>query len=80
MFGDVDPENCPRGPHRVPQGPNEDLAQCPECWGISYAMRPSSETFGHHMADCSLPIDHESYCVGGGQGHPDAPTIRGYLP
>ena len=56
------PSDCPNGPHRGPQGPNEDVAQCPVCWSLSWCKRPSGETFGHHRPDCSLPIDHESYC------------------
>lgn len=68
---------CPRGLHRGPEGPNEDLSQCHLCFGISYRMRPWGETFGLHADDCSLPIWHESYCKGGGSGHPPAPVIRG---
>lgn len=71
-------DNCPNGPHRYPQGPNEDLATCPLCWSISYEMRPVGETYGEHIADCSLDIHHESYCKPGGGGHPKAPVIRGY--
>ncbi|AMS02708.1 hypothetical protein BJD55_gp058 [Gordonia phage Yvonnetastic] len=69
--------NCPKGPHRGPQGPNEDVSVCDVCWMMSYSMRPEGETFGWHIADCSLPVDHESYCVGGGDGHPPARKIRG---
>ena len=68
---------CPYAPHRGPEGPNEDVYQCSVCWNGSYSKRPSNETFGYHLADCSLPIDHESYCVGGGAGHPAAEVIRG---
>lgn len=68
---------CRRGPHRGPEGPNEDLAQCGACLSPSWRMRPWGETFGLHDADCSLPIWHESYCVGGGNGHPAAPVVRG---
>jgi hypothetical protein len=65
------------GPHRGPEGPSEDIAQCWTCWSMSYAMRPERETWGHHLPDCSLPIRHESYCKPGGTGHPDAAVIRG---
>lgn len=75
MFG-----NCPIGPHRGPQGPNEDLAQCAGCGSVSYAMRPEGETYGLHAADCSLPNRHPGHCEGGGAGHLPAPTVRGYWP
>lgn len=71
------PHECPDQPHRGPQGPNEDLAQCIKCLRISWSKRPAGETFGLHSADCSLPADHESYCVGGGIGHEPAPIVRG---
>jgi hypothetical protein len=71
---------CPDGPHRPPQGPNEDLAQCPTCWGLSHEMRPDGETYGDHLPDCSLPRRHEGYCQPGGPGHPTAAKIRGYWP
>jgi hypothetical protein len=71
------PKECPNGPHRGPQGPNEDLSQCGLCLMPSYSMRPRGETFGNHLPDCSLPIDHESFCVGGGDGHPEAEVVRG---
>lgn len=70
------PQDCPDAPHRGPQGPCEDLAQCPRCWAPSFAMRPEGETFGTHAPDCSLPAVHESYCKPGGTGHP-AGVIRG---
>lgn len=77
-FGSVDPRECPkRDEHREPQGPNEDLAQCWWCGAITYTMRPWGETFGTHLDDCSLPIWHSGYCVGGGSGHPVAPKVRG---
>jgi hypothetical protein len=66
---------CP--PHRQPEGPNEDTAICPRCGQMTYEMRPPGETYGTHLYDCSLPIDHESYCVGGGSGHPPADVVRG---
>ena len=74
------PKLCPAGPHRGPEGPNEDIAQCGHCGLPTWAKRPAGETFGDHLPDCSLPIDHESYCHGGGSGHPRAAVIRGYSP
>lgn len=71
---------CPNGPHRGPQGPNEDLDQCRECWSISWALRPGGETYGDHIPDCSLPIEHESYCAPGGVGHKPSQHVRGYFP
>lgn len=72
--------SCPEGPHRGPQGPNEDIAVCQTCGSPTYEMRTAGETFGWHADDCSLPVRHESYCEGGGAGHPPAPVIRGYWP
>jgi hypothetical protein len=75
------PGLCPaKGVHRGPEGPNEDLSQCFWCGSVSYAMRPWGETMGWHADDCSLPIWHEGHCAPGGNGHPAAPTIRGYWP
>ena len=71
------PATCPEGPHRGPEGPNEDLAQCPRCWGVSWELRPEGETFGHHLPDCSLPLRHSGCCEPGGAGHPPAELIRG---
>lgn len=72
------PDECPDlADHRGPQGPNEDLAQCPRCLRITWAKRPSNETFGLHASDCSLPVDHDSYCEPGGTGHAQAAVIRG---
>lgn len=76
----VDPRHCPSSPHRGPEGPNEDLSQCPTCWSPSHAMRPDGETYGVHLPDCSLPSRHASYCEPGGNGHPAAPKVRGYWP
>lgn len=73
-------EPCPDSPHRRPQGPNEDMAVCPTCGSPSHEMRPEGETYGLHDPDCSLSVRHESWCVGGGSGHPPAPVIRGYWP
>jgi hypothetical protein len=73
-------ETCPDGPHRGPQGPNEDLGQCQTCKALSYRPRPTGETYGHHSPDCSLPEEHQSYCQPGGAGHSPAPTVRGYWP
>ena len=74
---DRDRDDCPDGPHRGPEGPNEDLMQCRRCWGLSHSKRPAGEEFGGHLPDCSLPRDHESYCVGGGNGHPAPRVVRG---
>lgn len=79
-FHPVPQAECPDAPHRPPQGPNEDVAQCGRCWGLSHAMRPDGETYGHHLPDCRLPRRHESYCEPGGSGHPPAAVIRGYWP
>ena len=49
--------------HRGPQGPNEDVATCFRCNYISFKMRPEGETFGEHLPDCVLPINHQSYCM-----------------
>jgi len=68
---------CPNAPHRGPEGPNEDMAQCGFCWAPTYALRPWGETFGEHLPDCSLPVWHESYCQPGGSGHPPARSVRG---
>lgn len=68
---------CPDGPHRFPQGPNEDLGQCQKCGSPSWCMRPEGEEFGGHAPDCSLPRRHESYCKPGGNGHPDPEVMRG---
>lgn len=73
-----DPDNCPDAPHRGPEGPNEDVAQCGRCGSLTFAMRPPNETFGNHLLDCSLPRNHPSYCQPGGQGHSPAEVIRGY--
>lgn len=68
---------CKSGPHRLPEGPNEDVGQCPDCWCPIGVMRPEGETFGDHLADCSLPIRHPGYCEPGGSGHPRAEHVRG---
>lgn len=73
-------EDCPNRPHRAPEGPNEDMGNCPECGALSWELRPEGETYGDHRADCALPLRHPSYCVPGGNGHPRAPKIRGYWP
>lgn len=74
--------DCERTPeqHRGPQGPNEGVFWCYKHNLPDHSMRPLDETFGEHLDDCSLPIDHESYCVPGGAGHPPATKIRGYFP
>ena len=71
---DVD---CSTHAHRGPQGPNEDISWCTKANLPTYSIRPAGETFGNHLADCSLPIDHHSYCQPGGSGHPPAKLIRG---
>lgn len=71
---------CPLGPHRPPQGPNEDIGVCGTCWSPTWRLRPEGETYGVHLPDCSLPVRHESYCQPGGSGHPPAAKIRGYWP
>lgn len=66
--------------HRGPQGPNEDLDICTRCGRPTWRKRRPNETYGLHIPDCSLPIDHESHCEPGGEGHPPAEIIRGYWP
>ena len=68
------------GPHRLPEGPNEDIAVCFRCGHPMFAMRPENEQFGLHDDDCSLPRRHQGYCVGGGKGHPPTEVVRGYWP
>lgn len=68
---------CPDGPHRGPEGPNEDIGLCTKCGSPHRKMRPADEEFGRHAADCSLPRRHESYCEPGGSGHPPAAVLRG---
>jgi hypothetical protein len=46
----------------------------------THSKRPAGETFGDHLPDCSLPVDHESYCQPGGSGHQTAETVRGFWP
>ena len=75
--GHGDTPCCSLGPHRRPEGPCEDVAVCPECYSLTFAMRPPGECFGHHAPDCSLPERHESYCKPGGAGHPTG-HLRGY--
>lgn len=69
---------CPNGPHRPPQGPNEDIAQCHTCWAMTWALRPEGEQHGLHTDDCSLPQRHTGYCAPGGNGHAPAPVVWGY--
>ncbi|WP_156251001.1 helix-turn-helix domain-containing protein [Pseudactinotalea terrae] len=78
FFGAYLGKPCPQGPHRGPEGPNEDLATCPLCGGGSWTLRPEGETLGLHAQDCSLPVRHESRCIGGGTGHAPAPVVRGF--
>lgn len=73
------PSACPAGPHRGPEGPNEDLSQCSRCLMPSWSKRPATEQFGLHLDNCSLPIDHESCCKPGGEGHsPEGILVRGF--
>lgn len=65
--------------HRLPQGPNEDIAIC-QCGRPTFSLRPEGETYGHHLPDCRLDARHLSFCQPGGAGHPPAPVIRGYWP
>lgn len=75
------PETCPDGPHRPPQGPNEEVSMCSRCWGLSWEMRPEGETYGEHLPDCAHKDPrHTGYCIPGGAGHPRAAVIRGYWP
>jgi len=78
-FWPRDPGDCPRAPHRGPEGPCEDVAQCGLCGLPSFDLRPEGETYGFHARDCSLPLRHEGACVGGGTGHPPV-TVRGWWP
>ena len=74
--GSDDP--CPDGPHRSPEGPNEDMAQCHRCLVIDFTMRPENEQYGLHADDCSLPRRHQGWCEGGGTGHAPVEIVRGY--
>lgn len=69
--------SCPDGPHRGPEGPNEDLGQCSKCGHMGFAMRPGDEEFGGHLDDCALLRRHQSYCQPGGEGHPPPRVLRG---
>lgn len=74
------PDECPKAPHRPPEGPNEELSQCMLCSAISFTRRPAGEEYYGHIADCSLPRDHLSYCKPGGAGHPKPEKRRGHFP
>ena len=54
----------PHRPHKNdgPQGPNEDVGQCPRCLAIIGRLRPEGDTFGGHTPDCSLPFRHTGFC------------------
>jgi len=78
--GFLNPAECPDAPHRPPEGPNEDVSQCPRCLSLSWEFRPEGETYGWHAPDCSLEERHPSYCQPGGAGHPPAARVRGYWP
>lgn len=73
-----EPEEC-EYEHRGPQGPNEDISVCNQCGMPTFSRRPVGESFGWHIADCSLPMRHLGYCVGGGEGHvkPKGERFRG---
>ena len=75
-----DAESCPNGPHRIPDGPNEDTGMCSLCGSPIGVLRPAGETYGLHADDCSLQERHRGRCVGGGSGHSPAPVVRGYWP
>ena len=74
----TDPSKCDLE-HPGLGGPNMDMGQCPKCWMPMGWMRPEGESFGWHADDCSLPVRHPGYCVGGGSGHmiPDTEHFRG---
>lgn len=71
---------CPLGPHRGPEGPCEDLAQCPQCGAPTWSMRPPGEVYGGHAPDCAAPERHEGHCPPGGEGHGEPVLVRGYFP
>lgn len=73
----TNPDQCPEQPHREPQGPNEDIAQCGRCGAPTWSLRPDGEEFGGHLPDCSLPRRHTGYCTPGGNGHPEPRVRRG---
>ena len=80
VFWNYQQDDCPdRNKHREPRGPCEDISQCGLCGAITFALRPEGETYGFHEPDCSLPLLHENFCVGGGSGHPPG-KVRGYWP
>jgi len=70
---------CPRETHPEVAGPNMDIGQCQYCGMPMGVMRPTGESFGWHIEDCSLPFGHTGHCVPGGEGHeiPRGWTIRG---
>lgn len=37
---------------RGPNGPCEDIAQCPSCWTLSASLRPLGELFYDHAESC----------------------------
>ncbi|MCE3550713.1 hypothetical protein LWC33_04490 [Pseudonocardia sp. RS11V-5] len=43
---------CPHGPHRGPQGPDEDLSQCPQCWSASWTFRAEGDSSGEYLPYC----------------------------
>ena len=62
------PQECPVGPHLRywPEGPNEDWGRCRHCHTRMGVLRPDGEMYGGHLANCSLPVEHKGFCVGGG--------------
>lgn len=72
----VSPTTCKYGPHRGPQGPNEDLAQCFRCGAVSHRMRAWGDTFGAHSIDCGLPIWHGDYCSRANVPHVTSALVR----
>lgn len=64
----ISPSDCTQS-HPELAGPNMDIGQCADCWMPVGVMRPDGESFGWHIADCSLPMRHPGYCTPGGNGH-----------
>lgn len=40
------PRDCPNGPHRAPEGPEEVLAMCYLCWSPTWAPRGQRRLWG----------------------------------
>lgn len=60
---------CPLEIHPEVAGPNMDLGQCRFCGAPMGVKRSVGESFGWHIADCSLDFGHAGRCIGGGEGH-----------